>query len=157
MNNESEKTEISRSHIIQIIKNATKLKGKYLPITEESGEKSKILRIKALYNLTEIEKNFYLFLVRNYIKKPKLRYFLGISLASQSSDFLVSLVKDFATNNALKLIQYPIYPRSFRINLLLLRELKNVNDFSETINLFKELYKKYRKKIEKIINLVEIE
>jgi len=157
MNNKSGKMEISNSYISQIIKKANKLKGNHLPIMEEFGKKSKILRIKALYNLTEIGKNFYLFLVRNYIKKPKLRYFLGISLASQSSDFLVALVKDFATNNALKLIQYPIYPRSFRINLILLKELKNINDFSETNNLFKELYKKYRNRMEKIKNLVEIE
>ncbi len=136
----------------EVIKNAKKLKGKFHPFSELVNSIPKILTIKKCYELKGQLKNFYLILVNNYSKKPKIRYFLAISLASQSSDFLVSLAKKYANENGLKLIQFSIYPKTFRINLLSLKELNNVEDYSFSLKLLKQFRKDFRKKLINLSN-----
>ena len=99
----------------------------------------------------------FLFTVKNYDKVPKIRYFLAMQLASQSSDLLVALSRDFAIKNDLKLIQYSIYPKSTRTNLLSLKELKEVEDIEKSIGILQDFREDYKKKIVKIKNLVENE
>ncbi|MFX1408777.1 MAG: hypothetical protein ACFFA6_00365 [Promethearchaeota archaeon] len=118
-----------------VIKNAKKLRGKYTPISEIVNNVPKTLKIKKIYELKGNNKNLYLIISNNYTKVPKIRYFLAVSLASQSSDFLVSLAKNFAKRNNLKLIQYSIFPKTLRINLLLIKELNDVEDYSKSIQI----------------------
>jgi len=121
----------------EIIINAKKVRGRHTPISEMVNNVPKTLKIKEIYNLQGKLKNIYLFIADNYTKKPKTRYFLVISLASQSSDFLASLAKEFAKRNNLKLIQYSIFPKILRINLLLIKELIEIEDYSKSIQMLK--------------------
>ncbi len=139
-----------------VIKSAIKLKGKFPPFSELIDKSQKTLSIKHIFNLKEQFKNIFLIIVKNYSNQPKVRYILAIILASQSSDFLVSLAKDYATRNNLKLIQYSLFPKK-RINLLSLKEIQTIEDYSSSIDLLKDFKKKFRKTLEKIRNLIENE
>lgn len=132
-----------------------KLKNKYPPISELINGKLEILKIKNIYKINEEYKNFFLIKARNYLKKPKLRYFVAINLASQSSDLLVSLVDDLIKiDSSLKLIQFSIYPKSSRVNLLALKELTSVDSVSITMGLLKRLRKDFRKRLVNLKNLL---
>lgn len=139
----------------KIIKNLKKLKGKHAPISEIANNMTKVLLVKSIYDLRENLKNCFLLNVKNYTKSPKFRHFLAISLANNSSDFLVQLASDFATKNDLKLIQYPIFPTTLRIQLLLLKEVKKVEDYSKSIEILEIYRDDFRKKLVKVKNLVE--
>jgi hypothetical protein len=76
-------------------------------------------------------------------------------LATQSSDLLVSLAKEFSKKNRLKLIQFSLHPQHFRVGLFSLKEMHNKNNFSEVINLLKEFRIIYRKDLEKLGKLIE--
>jgi len=139
----------------KLLKKAERLKGKFAPISEVREESIKILSVQKVYSLQKQIKDFYFFIVKNYIKQPKNRFFLVLSLASQSSDFLVSLARDFAKENDVKLIQYSIFPKSFRVNLLSLKEIKNINEYLESIELLKNFRQHFKKKVLEIKNLTE--
>ncbi|MFX1392405.1 MAG: hypothetical protein ACFFAH_02420 [Promethearchaeota archaeon] len=139
---------------IQILKTAKKLKGKYNPISELVDNIPRTLKIRKIYRIEESLKNLFLIIVNNYSKQPKVRYFLALMLASQSSDFLVSLAKDYATKNNLKLIQYSLFPKNIRISLLTITEIQIVEEFSNSIELLKNFRNYFRKTLEKIKNLV---
>ena len=62
----------------QIFKKSTKLKGKFAPFLEKVDNEPRILKIKDIFDLSEKLKNLYLFIVKNYLKQPKERYFLAI-------------------------------------------------------------------------------
>lgn len=141
----------------EVISTSKKLKGRFAPISELIHNVPKSLTIREIYKLKEELKDLYLINVNNYSNKPKIRYFLAVMLASQSSDFLVSLAKDFANKNNLKLIQYSLYPKSLRINLISLKEILNAEDFSSSIKILEVFKKDLRKKIMKIRDLVESE
>jgi len=138
-----------------IIKNVKKLKGKRSPLTETVDKMSKTLSIISVLNLVTESKDLYLVKVKNYSKEPRIRYFLAVMLAAQSSDLLVQLAKKYANKNDLKLIQYSLYPKLQRINLLSLKELKNVEDFSNSIQILLDFKKQFRLSLEKIKNLIE--
>ena len=127
-----------------VIKSAIKLKGKFAPFSEPVDKMPKTLPIKRIYNLKEQLKNFFLIIVKNYSSQLKDRYFLATILASQSSDFLVSLAKDYATRNNLKLIQYSLFPKNNRISLLSLKEIRSIEDYSSSIERLKDFKKKFR-------------
>ena len=155
MDNSSINQEVLKSYLeSNVIKSAIKLKGKFAPFSEPVDKTPKTLPIKRIYNLKEQLKNIFLIIVKNYSNQPKVRYFLAIILASQSSDFLVSLAKDYATRNNLKLIQYSIFPKNIRISLLSLKEIRTIEDYLSSIELLKDFKKKFRKTLEKIRNLV---
>ena len=80
----------------EILKDAKRLKNKYPPISEKVNGVSKSLRIKSIYELKGNLNNFIFITTKNYAKNPNHRYFLAILLASQSSDLLVSLAKEFS-------------------------------------------------------------
>ena len=82
-----------------VIKNKKKVRGKHSPMAEIVGGTLHSLPVKFIHDLKEKLKHFYLIGVKNYSKPPKLRYFLAISLANNSSDLLVQLAKDYAVKN----------------------------------------------------------
>jgi hypothetical protein len=133
-----------------------KLKGKFPPISFLVNGNPKILKIKSIISLGGEFKNLYLLTLKNYLKDPKHRTFLAVSLASQSSDLLVSLAKDLIRDsNALKLIQYSLYTNTLRINLLLMIELDNIQSFSNAVEVLKVIRQDFRKKLDKISSLME--
>jgi len=132
------------------------IKGKFPPISELVDKAPKTLKINAILDLSDTAKNFYLFMVKNHSNQPKVRYFLAISLASQSSDLLVSLARDLVLKGEnLRLIQYSIHPIHNRVNLLLLKELKKIADYEDSIDLLNSIRQSFRKKLEKIKTLIE--
>ena len=141
----------------KIIKNAQKLRGKFAAISEMIEDSQRTLTVQNIFKLRDELKGLFLFSVKNYDKYPKIRYFLAMQLASQSSDFLVALSRDFAIKNDLKLIQYSVVPKTTRISLLSLKEIKEIEDFEKSIGILQDFREKFRKKIAKIKNLVENE
>ena len=139
----------------EILKDAQRLKNKYPSISEKVNGISKSLRIKNIYKLKGNLNNFIFIKTKNYTKNPRYRYFLAILLATQSSDLLVSLAKEFSKRNKLKLIQFSLQPHHFRVGLFSLKEMHNKNKFSEVINLLKEFRIIYRKDLEKLGKLIE--
>ncbi len=140
-----------------IIKNIKKVRGKHAPISEIVNNAPKTLIVEKIYDLSENYKNFFFFIIKNYSKTPKLRYFLALSLAHTSSDLLVQLAKEFTVKNDLKLIQYSIFPKTFRIKLLLLKEIEKVEDYTNFIEKLKSFRREFRYKLEQVKNLVENE
>ncbi|MFW9998595.1 MAG: hypothetical protein ACFE9Q_01660 [Candidatus Hodarchaeota archaeon] len=140
-----------------VVKNYIKVRGKHSPISEIVNKVSKSLSVKKIYDLRERENHFYVIIVKNYSKHPKLRYFIAISLANNSSDLLVQLARNIAVRNDLKLIQYSIFPKTLRIQLLLLKEIKKVEDYAIFIEKLKTFRKEFRTKLSNLRNLVENE
>ncbi|MCK4381183.1 MAG: hypothetical protein KAW51_08615 [Candidatus Lokiarchaeota archaeon] len=140
----------------KIIKDIKKIRGKHAPISEIVLNVSKTLTVEKIYDLSEKDKNCFLFIVKNYSKTPKLRYFLAISLANNSSDFLVQIAKDYAIKNDFKLVQYSIFPRTLRIQLLLIKELKQIEDYKNFLEKSINIRRKFRAKLDNIKNLVEL-
>ncbi len=139
----------------EIIKEIKKIRGKHSPISEVVNNVSQSLRVEKIYDLSKKEKYFFLLIARNYNKQPKLRYFIAISLANNSSDLLVQFARDFVLKSDLKLIQYSIFPKTLRIQLLLLKELKLIEDYANSIDKFKNYRKEFRSNLIKVKNFVE--
>jgi hypothetical protein len=135
----------------EVIPNSIKLKGKFAPISEIVANIPKILSIKSIHKLNDVYKDFYLIIVKNYLKQPKERYFLAIVLATQSSDLLVILAKDYAKTNELKLIQYNIIPKSIRTSLLSLKELTSVRGYPILTDLLVRFRQNFRDTLEQFI------
>jgi len=139
----------------EILKDAKRIKNKYPPISEKIDGISKSLKIKKIYELKGNLNNFIVITTKNYAKNPRYRYFLAILLASQSSDLLVNLAREFSKKNRLKLIQFSLHPQHYRVGLFSLKELREKDKISEVINLLKEFRIKYRKNLEKLGKLIE--
>jgi hypothetical protein len=139
----------------EIIENAKKIKGKKTPIAEIIDNRLITLPVKSIYDLNERVKHFYLIIVKNNLKHPKFRYFLTISLANNSSDLLVQLARDFALKNDLKLIQYSIYPKTLRTQLLSMKEVKIRRDYNEFIEVLKGFRMNFREQLVIMKNLIE--
>ena len=108
------------------------------------------MNIKNIYELKDDFKNLLLFHTKNHSKEPKERYFIGIALANQSSDYLVNIARNLpAFNQDFKLIQYPLYPQYHRIGLIVLREIYPEEDISTSMNLLKGFKDVFRRRIEK--------
>jgi len=139
----------------EFLKDAKRIKNKYPPISEKVNGISKALKIKSIYELKGNLNNFIFITTKNYAKNPKYRYFLAILLASQSSDLLVNLAKEFSKKNRLKLIQFSLHPQHFRVGLFSLKELQSKDNLSEVVNLLKEFRIIYRKDLENLGKLIE--
>ena len=138
-----------------VLNNLKKIKGKFPPISESVKGIPNILQVKAIYDLAGDLKYFYLILVKNHSKPPKLRYFLAKMLASQSSDLLVSLARELIRpNDDLRLIQYSIHPTHHRVNLLVLKELLQVSDYTSSIELLNKLRLSFWKKLESLTKYI---
>jgi hypothetical protein len=140
-----------------VIKNAKKIRGKHSPLAEFVDKTQYTLPVKFIYDLSENLKHFYLIGTKNYSKDPKRRYFLGISLANNSSDLLVQFARDFAIKNELKLIQYSLYPDTFRVHLLTLYEIQNSRNYNASVELLKASRKEFRDILVRFKNIVENE
>jgi len=141
----------------EVIKDIKKIRGKKAPIAEIVDNTLLALPVKSIYDMNEVIKKFYFFIVQNHSKQPKLRYFLTITLSDNSSDLLVQLAKEFAIKHGLKLIQYSIYPKTLRTQLLSMKEIKNPTDYSNSIEVLKAFRKDFREKLVKLKKLVENE
>jgi len=141
-----------------ILKKAKKIKEKHSNISEIVDKTPKTLEVNNIYDLSKQFNNLYLIIVRNHAKRPKMRYFLAISLASQSSDLLVNLTRDIIKrDDNVRLIQFSLYPKSMRVNLLALKELTSVENYLHSIELLRDLRKQFRQKLTKLANRVENE
>ncbi|MHA2288042.1 MAG: hypothetical protein ACXABG_04565 [Promethearchaeota archaeon] len=156
MNSDKDIQENLQSYLKkEILHNAKRIKNKYPPISERVDGISKSLKVKKIYELKGNLNNFIFITTKNYAKKPKNRYYLAVSLASQSSDFLVNLAKEYSKKNNLSLIQFSLYPQHFRVGLFSLKEIKNRDGFSEIIKLFKEFRISYRRDLDNLGKLIE--
>ncbi len=140
-----------------LIKDLKKIKGKHAPITEIVENIPRSFPVNSIYDMSEIFKNFYLLVVRNYSKKPKFKYFLAVSIANNSSDLLVHLARSSAIKYGLRLIQYSVYPKTLRIHLLSLKEIKNPSDYKSSVEVLKAISKEVRDKLVRLEKLVEDE
>ncbi|MBY8985552.1 MAG: hypothetical protein KGD65_10810 [Candidatus Lokiarchaeota archaeon] len=140
-----------------IINKIKKIKGKHPPIAEIVENKPRALSVKSVHDLNKKLKNFYLITLKNYSKQPKLRYFLTISIANNSSDLLVQLARDIVLKHNLKLIQYSFYPKTLRIQLLCMKEIQKTEDYNNSVKILKSIRKDFREKLGRIKNLIENE
>jgi hypothetical protein len=154
---EIDQTELNTFIKNVIIKKFKKLRGKHAPISEAVNNVYNSLKIEKFYDLSEQKKHFYFFIAKNYSKQPKLRYFLAISIANNSSDLLVQLSREYAVQNKIKVIQYSIFPKTLRIQLLLLKEIEKIEDYAIFLKKLNEIRKDFRSKLIKIKNLIENE
>lgn len=151
----SNKSEFKKYIKNQIIKNGKLLKNKYPPISEVIDGVESILKIKKVYELQKKFKNFYFFIVKSTNYKPKIKHLLVIKLASQSSDFLAIISKKILkAKSEYRLIQYCIYPKSFRISLLILKEVLSEEKFMQSFNDLKDIRTEFRKRLSNINNLI---
>jgi len=140
-----------------VIGSANKIKEKFPPISEVVNKKKEILKIKTIYDLRGIHSNIFLLVAKSKSQSRKTRYFLATSLASQSSDLLVELAKDYALEHSLKLLQYSLHPKNFRTNLLILCEIMNSEEYLNSIKLLQTIWQDFRKKIVKIKEIIDNE
>ena len=145
------KTKIESS----LLKDAKKLRGKYLPISEKIMGVQKVLTIKNIYKLSGRLKSFYLITIKDATIKQKRRYFIAIQLASQSSDFLVKIAKKIIRQEEIpfKLIQYAIHPKSLRVTLLCMAELNNENNIADLIKKVEDLRVVFQQKINNLVKV----
>lgn len=141
--------------IRNLLTDAKKIKSKLPSISKNVKGQQVILEINRIYSFEEHNSSFLLFKVKNYEKKPKYLYFLGKKLVSQSSDLIVMLAKNYALKNELELIQFPLIPKTRRVNLLALKQFENGKRYSLIIELLNTFRKKLQKKMEKIKKIAE--
>ncbi|MFX1280579.1 MAG: hypothetical protein ACFFA3_14475 [Promethearchaeota archaeon] len=141
----------------EIINDTKKVKGRKTAIAEIVENTLITLPVKFIYDMNEKLKHFFFIIVKNHLKHPKVRYFLTNSLANNSSDLLVQLVKKNAISNNLNIIQYSIYPKTYRTQLLIMKEITNIKEFTDSIELLKRVRKEFRETISKLRKLVENE
>jgi len=152
--NSRNKKEFSRLDISFLLKNKVKkLRYKYPPIMKMVKGTQVILKIKRVYSLIDDFKNLYLFKVKSRGYKRKKHYILAISLASQSSDLLVMLARKLIKKiDSLRLIQFPIIPKHFRVNLMAIKEIDLMDDTSESIKVLQEVRKEFRNRLFQLCN-----
>lgn len=150
------KSETSCSSFVKgdLIKHASRLKGKFTSISEKVGGEAKTLSIKQVYKLDEKSKPFLVIIVKNYNKTPKFRYFVAKVLANQSSDFLVKLVQNFSRKHQIKLLQYSLFPKLNRNSLISLIEFSSEATYIESKSLLEELDKFFSQRITDFLSLL---
>ncbi len=130
---------------------SNRLKGKFLPISENIRKKRHNYKVKSIYSLEdELKDRFYLIKFINPENKPKYLYFISFILAYQSSDLLGFIARDLVKRANILLTQYPIKTKQFRLSLICLKEIKNKENFFKTKNIIKELYIEFKHKLIKI-------
>jgi hypothetical protein len=158
---ENDKPEMVLKKMIKaLIKEQTvKVKGKFLPISEKHDYGRKILTVKKIYSFTnEKLANFYLIEAKNYLKGQKMRYFIAISLAGQSSDLLVMLARKCVLNDdSLRLIQYPFNVKNYRLSLLCLKEIRPDMSMMNSFDLLKDIRKNFRTRLHSFNDLINNE
>lgn len=139
----------------EVIKDTKKVKGKKIAIAEIIDNVLISLPVKYIYDMNKKIKKCCFFIVKNHANQPKFRYFLTITLADNSSDLLVQLAKEYARKNGLELIQYSIYPKTLRTQLLSMKEIKHIEEYNDIIEVLRRFRKEFREKLVVLKNLVE--
>ncbi len=135
------------SFIKQKKKKAKKIRGKHSTLSELVDRAPKILKIENIYIMPESNHHI-LFITKNHSRRPKKRIFLGISLASQSSDLLVNIAKKMSKNKEnVRFVQYSLYPNTSRVNLIAMLEVLSSEEYEGSIDFLSELRRKYRKEL----------
>ncbi len=133
----------------ELIPKGTKLKYKYPSISERLNGNIIIQKIKNIYQLKDEFKNFFLIITKEKKKQKRNKYYLAILLATQSSDLLVKIAKKIIQEQKnIRILQFSIHPKHFRVSLILLIELDEFTGINET----KELLKKLRSNFIEILN-----
>lgn len=137
----------------ELLSKGTKLRHKYPPISQKSDNEIYIEKIKAIFQLHEDFKNFYLLITKPTNIHKQKNYYLAIVIASQSSDFLVKIAKQVMINEEkIDLIQFAFYPEHFRVNLVLLRMLDEFLDFNDLKTKLISLKTQFLAKLNNIID-----
>jgi hypothetical protein len=130
--------------------NCKKIKGKCLPIQTHTG----VEPIQQIFTFDSSRKNFpYIFIV------TKTHYYLGITLARQSSDFLVNLAKKIISEKKItkiNLMQYMLPKDISSLKLIIFRELIQEVDFNSTQKELTDIQTQFTEKQQKIIDLVKL-
>jgi len=136
----------------QLIKNqpnCKKIKGKYLPIQTHTGIES----IEQIFTFDSQRKNYpFIFMV------TKTHYYLGITLARQSSDFLVNLAKKMISDykiTKINLMQYMLPKDISSLKLILFREIGQAIELNDIIKDFSEIQTRFIAKQQKIIDSIK--
>ena len=137
-----------------LLKNSVKTKEKYPPLSDMIKENRITFQIKKLFILSGDLKHFYVINAKS--SNGDIKFFLCISLASQSSDFLVRLARPIIKEQLnLRLLQFSIFPKHMRVNLLCLKEIKVEEEISEDIDMLKQVRKKFLKSLEKLLSQID--
>jgi hypothetical protein len=137
---------------IELISKGIKLRNKYPPISERINDDILIQKIKKIFQLKEDFKNFYLIITKSKKNHNDIKYNLAILLAAQSSDLLVQIAKIVIQDQKnIRMLQFSIHPKHFRVSLILLKELDELTDIDEIKQLLIALRSKFLEKIGNII------
>ncbi|MCJ7650596.1 MAG: hypothetical protein MUP85_18450 [Candidatus Lokiarchaeota archaeon] len=132
-----------------LLKDSHRLKEKYPPLSDIINDTRLTLQINRLYELSGDLRQLYMIIAKS--KNGKLKYLICITLASQSSDFLVSLArKTIKDETSLRLLQFSLIPKHLRVNLLCLKEIEHEDDLQGIITLLKQVRSRFRKTLENI-------
>jgi len=138
----------------KLLGDSHRLKEKYPPISYIVNGNPLILQINRLYELLGNLKHFYVVIGKS--KSGELKYLICITLASQSSDFLVSLArKTIKDEPSLRLLQFSLMPKHLRVNLLCLKEIEQEDDLQGSITLLKQVKSRFRKTLENITSQID--
>jgi len=141
----------------KLLRDSRRLKERYPPLSDIINGTQLTLQINRLYELSGDLRHFYIMIAKS--KKSKngnLKYLICITLASQSSDFLVSLARTtIKDETSLRLLQFSLIPKHLRLNLLCLKEIENEDDLQGIIDLLKQVRIRFRKTLEKITSQME--
>jgi len=138
----------------KLLKDSHRLKEKYPPLSDFINGTQLTLQINRLYELSGDLRQFFLIIAKS--KDGKLKYLICITLASQSSDFLVSLArKTIKDETSLRLLQFSLIPKHLRVNLLCLKEIEHEDNLQGSITLLKQVRSRFRKTLENITSQMD--
>ena len=138
----------------KLLKDSRRLKEKYPPLSDIINGTRLTLQINRLYELLGDLRQFYLITIKP--KSGNMKYLICVTLASQSSDFLVSLARKTIKNESnLRLLQFSLIPKHLRVNLLCLKEIEQEDDLQGIIDLLKQVRSRFRKNLEKITSQMD--
>ena len=146
--------ELGRRIKEKLLRDSHRLKEKYPPLSYTINGIQLRLQINRLYELSGDLRQFCIIIAKS--KDGKLIYLICITLASQSSDFLVSLARTTIKDETnLRLLQFSLMPKQLRVNLLCLKEIEHEDDLQGSITLLKQVRSRFRKTLEKITSQMD--
>ncbi len=137
-----------------IITSKNKIKGSHMPLSESADKIKTILLVRKVFHI--VSEGNYLFLIIGKSKqKPSSKsYYLMAQLAAQSSDLLVRIAEKFAKTNGLRLVQYSLMPKTFRVGLFALKIINTAEEYSKAIALLEQFRAEFQLNLKKISNLM---
>ena len=152
--NDGKEEELGNRIKEKLLKDSRRLKEKYPPLSDIINGTRLTLQINRLYELLGDLRQFYLITIKP--KSGNMKYLICVTLASQSSDFLVSLARKTIKNeSSLRLLQFSLIPKHLRVNLLCLKEIEQEDDLQGIIDLLKQVRSRFRKNLEKITSQMD--